>query len=145
MKKLAAHNYEDLLQCAIPVFEELLPAPHNAVVMDLLFTCATWHGLAKLRMHTDHTLQILDQMTVDLGQTMRRFLRETCGTIETRELPRETAARNRRSAAGKNKKQAPTTPSFQEGSSDSKARKTSSKAGKKKAAITAPIQEAPSN
>ncbi|KAF9455143.1 hypothetical protein BDZ94DRAFT_1127669, partial [Collybia nuda] len=29
MKQLAARDFEDLLQCAIPVFEDLLPEPHN--------------------------------------------------------------------------------------------------------------------
>ncbi|KAJ6619167.1 hypothetical protein B0H10DRAFT_1794003 [Mycena sp. CBHHK59/15] len=52
MKKMAARNYEDLLQCAIPVFEGLLPEPHNNTVLNLLFTFAEWHVLAKLRMHT---------------------------------------------------------------------------------------------
>ncbi|KAG6914461.1 hypothetical protein DXG01_017109 [Tephrocybe rancida] len=132
MKKLAAHNYEDLLQCAIPVFEELLPAPHNAIVMDLLFTCAAWHGLAKLRMHTDHTLQVLDRITVELGQTMRRFVRETCSSFETRELPREAAARDRRSKAGKNKKKMPNTTSVQEAYSEMTAKNPSNEAGKNK-------------
>ncbi|OBZ68473.1 hypothetical protein A0H81_11674 [Grifola frondosa] len=55
LKQLAAHDYEDILQmqCSIPAFEGLLPEPHNKVLMDLLFVFAQWHGLAKLRMHTD--------------------------------------------------------------------------------------------
>ncbi|KIM67437.1 hypothetical protein SCLCIDRAFT_90501, partial [Scleroderma citrinum Foug A] len=40
MKRMAAHHFEDVLQCAIPVFDELLPKPHNKNVMALLFTCA---------------------------------------------------------------------------------------------------------
>jgi hypothetical protein len=28
------------------VFEDLLPAPHNAIVLDLLFYLATWHAFA---------------------------------------------------------------------------------------------------
>ena len=65
MKKLAARDFEDLLQvleltlhayfcpltclkCAIPVFEGLLPEVHDKIVMDLLFELATWHFLAKL-------------------------------------------------------------------------------------------------
>lgn len=38
----------DISQCAIPVFNSLLPEPHNNMVMQLLFTCAHWHGLVKL-------------------------------------------------------------------------------------------------
>jgi hypothetical protein len=53
MKRMAAYDFEDLLQvckstvvtglrlnrapqCALPVFEGLLPDPHNAAVMELL-------------------------------------------------------------------------------------------------------------
>lgn len=35
--------------------------------MRLLFTCAHWHALAKLRMHTDDTLKLLDSLTVRIG------------------------------------------------------------------------------
>ena len=38
-------------QCDIPVFEVLIDMPHNTAVMDLLFTMAHWHCLAKLHMH----------------------------------------------------------------------------------------------
>ncbi|PPQ80385.1 hypothetical protein CVT24_000610 [Panaeolus cyanescens] len=48
MKKLAAHNFEDLLQYAIPVFEGLLEDQHDQIIGRLLFELATWHALAKL-------------------------------------------------------------------------------------------------
>jgi hypothetical protein len=54
-----------------------------------------WHGLAKLRMHTDATLDILDEITTTLGNALRRFSKETCSTFATHELKRETAARTR--------------------------------------------------
>ncbi|KZV59901.1 hypothetical protein PENSPDRAFT_694744 [Peniophora sp. CONT] len=38
MKKMAAHNWEDMLQCVLPVFEGLFPAQHDAVIQDLVFT-----------------------------------------------------------------------------------------------------------
>ncbi|KIM83848.1 hypothetical protein PILCRDRAFT_68635, partial [Piloderma croceum F 1598] len=60
LKKLTAYDFENLLQCAIPVFDGLLPEPHNSAVLDLLFVIAHWHGLAKLHMHHDLTLDILD-------------------------------------------------------------------------------------
>ncbi|KAG6838659.1 hypothetical protein C0991_009889 [Blastosporella zonata] len=60
MKKLAARDYEDILQCSIPAFEGLLPEPHNKILLDLYFELATWHGLAKLKMHTETTLEDLD-------------------------------------------------------------------------------------
>ncbi|KAG2029535.1 hypothetical protein BDR03DRAFT_880453, partial [Suillus americanus] len=97
MKKLAARDFEDLLQCAIPVFEDLLPEPFNALVLDLLFELATWHGLAKLRLHTDTTLSFLDTSTTRIGKILRRFSRET-ETFDTRDLPSEEAARGRRQA-----------------------------------------------
>jgi hypothetical protein len=30
-----------------------IPEPHNGAIQRLLFLCAHWHGLAKLRMHSD--------------------------------------------------------------------------------------------
>ncbi|THG96656.1 hypothetical protein EW026_g5211 [Hermanssonia centrifuga] len=73
MKKLAARDWEDMLQVALPIFEGLLDEPYNTVVLDLLFTLATWHALAKLRMHTDGTLSIFEATTANLGTLLRRF------------------------------------------------------------------------
>ena len=101
MKKLAGRDFEDLLQCAIPVFERLLPEPHNSHVMKLLFRMAEWHGLAKLRMHTEATLARLQQVTTDLGHLMRNFRNKTCAKFNTTELAREVEARNRRNARKK--------------------------------------------
>ncbi|KAK0492151.1 hypothetical protein EDD18DRAFT_1311005 [Armillaria luteobubalina] len=67
MKKLAACDFEDLLQiiegeafihyqCTIPVFEGLLPEPLNTSLMTLLYQVAEWHVLAKLHMHTEQSL-----------------------------------------------------------------------------------------
>ena len=99
MKKLAARDFEDLLQCAYPVFQGLLPEPHNKTVLKLLFVLASWHAYAKLRIHTDTTLGFLKEATVSLGRVVRRFRRTTCEAYETKELPKETAARGRRKAA----------------------------------------------
>ena len=104
MKKLAGRDFEDLLQCAIPVFEGLLPEPHNNHVMKLLFRIAEWHGLAKLRMHTEATLARLEQVTTDLGHLMRDFRDKTCAKFDTTELAREVEARNRRNARMKGTK-----------------------------------------
>lgn len=67
--------------------------------MDLLFELATWHALAKLRIHTDETLDMFAAVTKTLTSAMRRFLRETCSAFTTRELRREATARGRRTAA----------------------------------------------
>jgi hypothetical protein len=57
---------------------------------------AHWHGLAKLRLHTDVTLNIMEAVTTSLGQQLRKFKRNTCEKFETRELQREAEARARR-------------------------------------------------
>jgi hypothetical protein len=83
-------------QCAIPVFDGLLPEPHNCVVLDLLFVMAHWHGLAKLRMHHELTLEVMESVTVSLGKLLRLFSSSTCLAFETKELRREADARVRR-------------------------------------------------
>ncbi|KAF8122985.1 hypothetical protein EV363DRAFT_1181249, partial [Boletus edulis] len=98
MKRLGARDFEDLLQCAMPVFNGLLPEPHNSYVQDLLFDLATWHAYAKLRLHTTDTLNFFDNAVTSLGVTARRFLNKTCEAYYTRELPQETAVRGRRVA-----------------------------------------------
>jgi hypothetical protein len=55
-------------------------------------------------MHTDSTLECLDQLTVKLGHAIRRFSKVTCQAFVTRELPRETAARARQQAKKANDK-----------------------------------------
>lgn len=79
-----AHQYEDILQCAIPAFDGLLPSPHNEVVIDLLYSMALWHGLAKLRQHSDETVLLLKHATKIMGGQIRRFKRETCALYDTR-------------------------------------------------------------
>lgn len=117
LKKLAARDFEDLLQvsaggllfkgythlfidrqCSIPVFDGLLPEPYNEAVLRLLFLAAHWHSLAKLRMHTDQTLDIFDSVTSVVGEEFREFNDKTCPHFRTRELPRERDARKRRLA-----------------------------------------------
>jgi hypothetical protein len=60
---------------------------------------AFWHGLAKLRMHTDLTLTILDTATTALGGELRNFATTTCAAFNTMELRREVAARIRRTVS----------------------------------------------
>ena len=59
---------------------------------------AHWHGLAKLRMHSDLTLEILDQQTIDLGEQFHLFKAKVCTAYHTQELDREVDARTRRQA-----------------------------------------------
>ncbi|EMD41493.1 hypothetical protein CERSUDRAFT_90057 [Gelatoporia subvermispora B] len=99
MKKLAARDWEDLLQCMMPVCEGLLPEPHNSMVLDLVYTLATWHARAKMRMHMESSLDHLEATTTLLGKELCRFQKKTCAAYNTKELPQEEAARGRRHAA----------------------------------------------
>ncbi|KAF8890440.1 hypothetical protein BD779DRAFT_1438607 [Infundibulicybe gibba] len=96
MKRLAARDFEDLLQNMIPVVDGLLPEPHNAQVLRLLFRLAEWHALAKLRIHTEDTLQHLEKTTTTMGREIRAFRDSTRESFTTKELPGEVASRVRR-------------------------------------------------
>lgn len=69
---------------------------HNTVIQHLLCSLAHWHAFAKLRVHTDNTLDILEQATRALGDRLRTFVSETCPLFATKELRREAEARHRR-------------------------------------------------
>lgn len=89
------------------MFDGLLTdTENNAIVMELLFELATWHALAKLRLHTESTLHALESSTTRLGTALRKFVSTTCEQFETRNLPSEDAARGRRKAALRSKKKA---------------------------------------
>jgi hypothetical protein len=81
-----------------------LPKKYNQNLLDMLFTFGLWHGLVKLRLHTEHTLNLLDETTTALGDVLRVFLQDTCADIPAKELPREYNARIRREARAKNLK-----------------------------------------
>ena len=91
-------------QCAIPAFEGLLPSStHDVIVRKLLFELATWHGLAKLRQHTETTIRNLKNSTTQLGNMLRSFQQDICSQYQTFDLPSEEAARTRRKAAAAKK------------------------------------------
>ncbi|KAG8939805.1 hypothetical protein FRC03_006029 [Tulasnella sp. 419] len=96
MKKLAARDFEDILQCCIPVFAGLLPSPHNADISKLLFATCNLHALCKLRMHTESTLRDLEVAISNYGRLIRRFASQTCINFMTYETPKEVRARARR-------------------------------------------------
>ena len=116
LSKLAARDFEDILQasfylknilaqsfksdqCAIPIFNGLLPEPHNAIVLNLLFELATWHAFGKLQMHTETTLFHFRNSTTCLGRALRIFSQDCCTKFKTYDLPHETAAHARHKAA----------------------------------------------
>lgn len=100
LKRLAARDYEDLLQCAIPVFEGLLPVRHNKIVLKTLFSCARVHAYCKLRQHTDRTLSRLYEAITMFGKDIRHFKRVTCKEYDTRDLTKQDGyTRKKRPAA----------------------------------------------
>lgn len=82
----------------IPVFEGLLPEPHNTDICTLLYVMADLMSLAKLRLHTEDTLASLEAAITRYGQLIRKFATSTCPAFETVETPREYEARARRTA-----------------------------------------------
>jgi hypothetical protein len=71
---------------------------HDVIVRKLLFELATWHGLAKLRQHTETTVRDLENSTSRLGSLLRKFQEDVCTMYQTFDLPSEEAARARRKA-----------------------------------------------
>ena len=88
-----------ILQCALAVFEGLLPPRHDKIVRKLLFELNTWHSFAKFRIQLDATLDDLSTSHTRLGKYLRLFNSVVCPACHPRELPSEVIARNRRRAA----------------------------------------------
>ncbi len=63
--------------------------------MALLYRTAEWHGLAKLRMHTESTLALLESLTMEFGLLMQQFQELTCSDFAIIELQWEKAAREK--------------------------------------------------
>lgn len=108
MVQPTGHQFEDILQCALPAFEGLLPSEDNEIVMDLLFVLAMWHGLAKFRIHTEATVGLLEDATTAMGSAIRRFKRTTCETYFTKEIDTKSLGGKMRSVRkGQASKRAP--------------------------------------
>lgn len=76
----------------------MLEESHSKIIRELLFELATWHALAKLRLHTETTVTSLEHSTRRLGVAIRKFEKDTCSAFTTFDLPSEDAARARRQA-----------------------------------------------
>jgi len=61
-------------------------------VQTLLFRLAQWHALAKLRLHTEHSLNHLDKASHLLGHQLCKFRDFTCSAFKTMELSSEASA-----------------------------------------------------
>ncbi|KDN43598.1 hypothetical protein RSAG8_05975, partial [Rhizoctonia solani AG-8 WAC10335] len=100
MGRIAARDFEDILQCCIPVFDGLLPDICDKPAQKLLFLFAKWHGLAKLRLHSKSTLAIFKSLTAELAVALREFA-ELTKSLDVRETPQEYARRKKREEAAK--------------------------------------------
>lgn len=83
-------------ECALPAFEGLVHSSHNEMIMDLLFIMVLWHGFAKMRIHTQTTVDVLRALTSELGRLLRQFKSKVCSAYETEETAAEHARRLRR-------------------------------------------------
>jgi hypothetical protein len=92
MKKFAGRDFEDVLQCAGPCFERLFPRPVDSQIQDLLFLMACWHASAKLRLHTETSLNLFRGMTTAFTRQIRQFANNVCPKFDTVETPSESAA-----------------------------------------------------
>lgn len=98
MKKFAGRDFEDVLQCAGPCFEGLFPKSVDSKVQDLLFVMVCWHASAKLRLHTEKTLDVFRRLTAAFTKEIRHFANKICPQFDTIETPSETAANLRAEA-----------------------------------------------
>ncbi|KAG8700404.1 hypothetical protein FRC08_004728 [Ceratobasidium sp. 394] len=100
MGRIAARDFEDILQCCMPVFRGLLPETCDEPAQTLLFLFAEWHGLAKLRLHATATLKIFKSLTTKLGTALRNFVTLT-KALEPRETPKEYTRRKKQAEVSK--------------------------------------------
>lgn len=61
----------------------------------MLYKTAEWHALAKLRLHTETTLSLLEAVTKEFGYLIRQFRDKTSDKYNTVELPHGADARKR--------------------------------------------------
>ncbi|KAK7442067.1 hypothetical protein VKT23_016343 [Stygiomarasmius scandens] len=101
MKRMAARDYEDYLQVSMPVFEGLFP-DHEKEILDLLFDLNAFHSFAKLRLHSDTSLSMLDDYTTNLGKSLRAF-EKLSAHYDTKELPKEVETHQKRKTNKKKK------------------------------------------
>jgi hypothetical protein len=57
--------------------------------MSLLYVMAYWHGLAKMRMHTESSVRLLDATYTVMGSHLRHFQQVVCPKFITKETEKE--------------------------------------------------------
>lgn len=91
---LSCISLMEWVKCCIPCFEGLFPE-HDNEIQELLYLACYWHSLAKLQMHTDTSLKVLDNVTVILTNRLRHFTDFICPAYATVETDGEYNARYR--------------------------------------------------
>jgi hypothetical protein len=90
-------TYFPIIQCSMPAFRGMFPNhDHDVLIQDLLCACCEWDSLAKLRLHTESTLSMLEDATNALGRLLRQFADRVCPSYNTLETAREAAGRRQR-------------------------------------------------
>lgn len=88
-------------QCSINAFCGLLPLAVPALaglqetILDALYIMATFHSLSKLHLHTSTTLELLEDVTKALGDTLRTLRDKSAKALTVTELSRDVQARVR--------------------------------------------------
>ncbi|KAG2064257.1 hypothetical protein BDR04DRAFT_972878, partial [Suillus decipiens] len=85
-------------QCAILVFEGLFLSDYNGLIQSLLYQFVKWHALAKLRIHSESTLNFLEELFKKLSQKLHKFKSYTCAAFHSVQLPKEKPAHQQKSA-----------------------------------------------
>ncbi|KAH8834403.1 hypothetical protein DL96DRAFT_1580429, partial [Flagelloscypha sp. PMI_526] len=97
-KKMAARDYEDMIEIASPLVEGLFPGDHDAAIVDLLMILGIWHAYGKLRISPEEVNQSFRECCTLLSEKLHHFKNEICPHYDTKELARECQARQRRQA-----------------------------------------------
>ena len=83
-------------QVIIPAYEAILPLEHNSTILELLFELANTHALAKLCLHTEVTVDLLEVSTDHMYHIMDKFTRTACAVYNVYQRADEVEARTRR-------------------------------------------------
>ena len=87
-------------KCSVAVFDGLFSnREHDVVIGRLLFVLTEWHSCAKMRIHTTSSVAHLKELTWEFGIQICHFTHHICPHYDTKELPKEEAARIQQRAA----------------------------------------------
>ena len=78
----------------MPCFKGLFFKTCDDLIQDLLFTLAFWHGYAKLRLHSDSSVRVLEGATTVFGNLIREFKNIICPRYKTKPTAREQQAQD---------------------------------------------------